>query len=73
MKATYLARTEAEQDIIDEARSDIAWAEAILEQPPCTFPNGKSSHMVAIGVWERANDDLVPFLAITGIEVGGAQ
>ena len=67
MKTTYLARTDAEQEVLDNARGDIAWAEAILEQPPRTFPNGKSSHAVAIDAWHKAHDALVPFLAITGI------
>ena len=72
MKATYLAQTEADQEVIDNARGDIAWAEAVLAQPPRTFPNGKNSHAVAADARHKAHEAQEPILAITGDEAESA-
>ena len=40
-------------------KSEIAWAQGILQQPEYKMPNGKSSHLVAYEVMNRAIDRMI--------------
>ena len=46
-------------------KSEIAWAQNVLEQPEYNMYNGKSSHQVAYEVMNRAMDRMVEQNQIT--------
>lgn len=48
-----------------EAIMNAEWAQKILDQPACIFPNGRNSHTVANEIMEKSEDILIDYMFVT--------
>lgn len=56
----YFRHCEGSEELV----SDAEWAAKVLKAPDVIYPNGRSSHVVAGEVLDRAEDGLLEFMVL---------